>query len=67
MVVNNADEESGVVTVALTTLGIEGAASMRDLWTHTNNGTLMGNATFDRIPAHGGIMVLLTPTAAAYV
>merc|ERR1711972_141638 len=54
LVVNNANSTSAEVTIPLASLGMQGPASMRDLWAHTNNGTVTGHLVFSHIPPHGG-------------
>ena len=34
--------------------------AVRDLWTHTDNGTAIRNFTAEAVPAHGVVALLLT-------
>jgi len=67
LVVNNADIDLKEVTLPLASFGIHGTVDMRDLWTHTNNGTATETLKFNDIPPHGGVMVLLDPKEGVYV
>ena len=65
LVVNVADSPStSTIAVQLAELNMSGPAAVRDLWAHTDNGTV--SAAFEvpaGLPAHGGAMVLLTPSS----
>jgi len=49
------------VSVPLAELGLEGPVTVRDLWAHTNNGTLTNRLEASIAESHGGVFVLLTP------
>jgi hypothetical protein len=61
LIVNVADVPSATITVTLASLNISGPVTIRDLWTHTNNGTAQSEISAQELPPHGGMLVLLTP------
>jgi alpha-galactosidase len=51
------------ITVQWSALGIPtGAATVRDLWSHTDLGTFSGSYTASSIPSHGVVMLRVTST-----
>lgn len=61
LVVNNGHSPVSV-TVPLASVGLDGKrASVRDLWAHTDNGTISNALQVNISEGHGGVFVLLTP------
>ena len=59
----NRTGSSASITVAWGTLGIPtGAATVRDLWTHTDLGTFTGSYTASSIPSHGIVVLKVQST-----
>jgi hypothetical protein len=51
------------ITAPWSALGIPaGAATVRDLWTHTDLGSFNGSYTAAAVPAHGVVMLKVTST-----
>ena len=51
------------ITVQWSALGIPtGAATVRDLWSHTDLGSFSGSYTASSIPSHGVVMLKVTST-----
>jgi len=51
------------ITVQWSALAIPtGAATVRDLWSHTDLGTFTGSYTATSVPSHGVVMVKVTST-----
>ena len=51
------------ITVQWSALGIPtGAATVRDLWSHTDLGTFSGSYTASSVPSHGVVMLKVTST-----
>jgi alpha-galactosidase len=51
------------ITVQWSALGIPtGAATVRDLWSHTDLGTPSGSYTASSVPSHGVVMLKVTST-----
>jgi hypothetical protein len=61
LIVNVADTPSAKITVPFNSLNISGPVAIRDLWTHTDNGTAQTEISAQELPPHGGMLVLLTP------
>ena len=55
----NLQETSQPVTLALSSLGIAGTVSVRDLWIHKNLGNFKGSFT-QPVPPHGGALFRVT-------
>jgi alpha-galactosidase len=57
----NRTSASASITVQWTALGIPtGNATVRELWSHTDLGTLSGSYTASSIPSHGVVMLRVT-------
>jgi alpha-galactosidase len=60
---NRNDSGSSSITVQWSALGIPaGAATVRDLWAHTDLGTFSGAYTATSVPSHGVVMLKVTST-----
>lgn len=57
---NRTDLEADI-TVTWQSLGISGAARVRDLWLHAEIGRIPAQYTASAIPPHGSVMLLVTP------
>jgi alpha-galactosidase len=58
---NRNDTGSASITVQWSALGIPaGAATVRDLWGHTDLGTFSGSYTATAVPSHGVVMLKVT-------
>jgi alpha-galactosidase len=59
----NRGASAASITVQWTTLGIPtGAATVRDLWNHTDLGSFNGSYTASSVPSHGAVMLRVTST-----
>ena len=59
----NRGSGSASITVQWSALGIPtGAATVRDLWSHTDLGTFSGSYTASSVPSHGVVMLKVTST-----
>jgi len=59
----NRGSATASITVQWSALGIPtGAATVRDLWSHTDLGSFSGSYTASSVPSHGVVMVKVTST-----
>lgn len=55
------------VTAKWSDIGLDGSATVRDLWTHKDLGTAKGSFTASDLPIHGARLLKVTPTKGAAV
>ena len=61
VLLNRNDAGNASITVPWSALGIPaGAASVRDLWSHTDLGTFQDSYTSSSVPGHGAVMLKVT-------
>ncbi|MFO1369389.1 MAG: hypothetical protein U1F46_10375 [Marinagarivorans sp.] len=63
VVLFNRSSSTASITVKWSDLGLPaGAASVRDIWGHTDLGKFTDSYTATNIPSHGNAMVIITST-----
>jgi alpha-galactosidase len=61
VVLFNRTDTPSDISVTWPSLGISGAARVRDLWLHTDLGSLSDQYTATAVPPHGSVMLTITP------
>ena len=63
VVLLNRGSSAASITVQWSALGIPtGAATVRDLWSHTDLGSFTGSYTAASVPSHGAVMIKVVST-----